>query len=69
MKCDICGGQFTPRKKDHYVSRDTGEVTGVVSAIITGSKEDQYYDTFDCPICGCQIIAQKRNRKVAEPQE
>lgn len=66
MKCSICGGQFTPRKNEHYISRDTSKSAGV-AAVITGYDEDQWYDTFDCPICGCQIVAQKRNRMVVAP--
>ncbi len=59
LKCKICGFDYSPTINEHYVSRDNGE-----SGIATDIKktEGNIYDTFDCPVCGCQIIAQERKR-------
>lgn len=59
-KCSVCGGTFPLVVKEHYISRDDGQV-GVV-ALFKAQPEDQLYDTFDCPHCGCQNIVQKRKR-------
>ena len=54
IKCKVCGCEFTPVIDKHYITRDNGE-----SGISTAFKhvEGNLYDTFDCPACGCQIIA------------
>ena len=59
IKCKVCGCEFTPVIDKHYITRDNGE-----SGISTAFKhvEGNLYDTFDCPACGCQIIAQGRKR-------
>lgn len=59
MKCTVCGFEFEPLLKNHYVSRDNGE-TGL--SVAFKNSEETLYDTFDCPQCGCQHIAQKRKR-------
>lgn len=61
LKCKICGREFEASKKDHYVSRSNGK-TGLMSSF---GNEDEctLYDTFDCPICGCQMVMQERNRE------
>lgn len=60
IKCKICGCEFNPIADKHYVSRDNGKV-GIVAAF-QANLEDKLYDTFDCPECGCQVIAQERKR-------
>lgn len=62
LKCNICEMEFAPVIEEHYVSRDDG-VSGMVAAI--RSPEGKHYDTFDCPNCGCQVIAQERKRQYA----
>ena len=59
IKCKFCGCEFTPVIDKHYITRDNGE-----SGISTAFKhvEGNLYDTFDCPACGCQIVAQERKR-------
>lgn len=59
IKCKVCGCEFTPVIDKHYIARDNGE-----SGLTTAFKhtEGNLYDTFDCPACGCQIIAQERKR-------
>ena len=59
LKCKICGFDYSPMINEHYVSRDNGEF-GLISVI--KKTEGNLYDTFDCPVCGCQIIAQERKR-------
>lgn len=60
MKCTVCGTEFMPVKKQHYVSRDLTR-TGMVT-VIAATDEPALYDSFDCPMCGCQVIAQTRKR-------
>ena len=59
IKCKVCGCEFTPVINKHYVARNYGE-RGIVTAF--KSTEGKLYDSFDCPACGCQIIAQERKR-------
>lgn len=61
IKCNICGHEFAPLLDNHYVSRDCGK-SGVVTVIT--DDEGKHYDTFDCPACGCQHLAQERKRTV-----
>lgn len=63
-KCGICGHMFPLMADKHYISRDDGQV-GVV-AMFKSLPEDQLYDTFDCPNCGCQCVVQKRKRALCE---
>lgn len=62
IKCKICDCEFVPELKSHYVSRDLGK-TGVVS-VFQSNDETQFYDTFDCPQCGCQMVMQERKRTI-----
>jgi len=61
LKCGICGCEFNATIEKHYISREKGKV-GL--AAISGGDEALEYDTFDCPQCGCQFVAQPRKRKV-----
>ena len=58
--CRICGYEFKGTKESHYISRD-GLETGI--ATIAKNQEPKLYDTFDCPFCGCQYVAQERKNK------
>lgn len=60
LKCKICDCEFVPEKKEHYVARTDGK-TGVVS-MFQSNDETGLFDAFDCPQCGCQVIAQERKR-------
>ena len=51
--CRICGYEFKGTKESHYISRDDSE-TGI--ATLAKKQEPKLYDTFDCPICGCQEV-------------
>lgn len=56
MECKICGTKFNAIIERHYIARDDGK-TG-----LTVSFEEGLYDAFDCPMCGCQVIAKGRKR-------
>lgn len=60
LKCKICGTEFPAIKEKHYISRDNGK-TGLSSAF-GSNDEEKIYDSFDCPMCGCQVVAQDRKR-------
>lgn len=62
LKCNICGLETSPTKAQHYISRGN-ERTGLVTVLC--EDESQLWDTFDCEWCGCQILAQRRNRAVS----
>lgn len=57
--CVVCGHEFRPHKSIHYISCDNRE-TGLVT--LGRHVEEDMYDTFDCPHCGCQNVVQKRKR-------
>ena len=60
LECKICGTKFNAIIERHYIARDN-EKTGL--AVAFGSTaEESLYDTFDCPMCGCQVIAKERKR-------
>lgn len=66
LKCKICGKEFEANLERHYISRDNGK-SGL--SVLVSDCEVQLYDTFDCPACGCQLIAQERKRLYAEKCE
>ena len=53
MKCNVCGLEFTPKKEDRYVATKT-------ECRLIGGIATTMHDCFDCPECGCQIVAQER---------
>lgn len=59
IKCKVCGQGFWPNIESHYKVRDI-EMTGL--STINRKEEVKHYDAFDCPYCGCQVIAQERKR-------
>lgn len=60
IKCKVCDCEFIPQVKGHYIARTDGK-TGVV-AVFQSNDETGLFDAFDCPQCGCQVIAQERKR-------
>ena len=60
MKCKVCGCDFPPVHEKHYVARDNEKVG--LTAAFQSNGESTLYDAFDCPMCGCQVIAQERKR-------
>lgn len=61
LKCKICGCEFNAVKERHYISRDNGKIG--LTTMFGSNPENRLYDTFDCPVCGCQIVAQERKSK------
>lgn len=61
LKCKICGTEFPAVKNRHYITRDDGKIG--LSVTFGSNPEEKLHDTFDCPMCGCQIIAQDRKRE------
>ena len=59
LKCKICECEFIPVIDKHYVARDNGK-SGLSTTF--ANVEGNLYDAFNCPACGCQIIAQERKR-------
>ena len=60
LKCKICGTEFPAIKEIHYIARDNGK-TGL-SMAFGSNDEEKIYDSFDCPMCGCQVVVQDRKR-------
>ena len=60
LKCKICGTEFPAIKERHYICRDAGKIG--LSAALGSKDEEKIYDSFDCPMCGCQVVAQDRKR-------
>lgn len=60
LKCKICGTEFPAIKERHYICRDAGKIE--LSAALVSKDEEKIYDSFDCPMCGCQVVAQDRKR-------
>lgn len=59
LKCKICGKEFEANLERHYISRDNCKSS---FSVLVSDYEVKLYDTFDCPACGCQLIAQERKR-------
>ena len=64
LKCKVCGTEFPAIEERHYIARDNSR-TGVV--IVISKDEEKIYDSYDCPMCGSQVIAQERKR-IFEPE-
>lgn len=60
LECKACGFKFNAVEDRHYVARDNGK-TGLTVAF-GSTSEESLYDAFDCPMCGCQVIAKERKR-------
>ena len=60
LECKVRGTKFNAIVEKHYIARDNGK-TGLAVAFGTNSEES-LYEAFDCPMCGCQVIAKERKR-------
>ena len=56
MKCNVCGHEFEPKKENRYLASKTDWK-------LIGGEQTWDYECFDCPVCGCQIVAQERFRE------
>lgn len=61
--CEFCGTEIPMTVDNHYIGRDDGDTPSAVNSLFSTSNEEQLYDCFDCPTCGCQMVAQTRKRK------
>lgn len=59
LKCKICGTEFPATKEIHYIARDNSR-TGAMA--VFSKDEEKLYDSYDCPVCGSQVIADERKR-------
>ena len=66
LKCKICGTEFPAIEERHYIARDNSRKG--LSAALGNVPEEAIYDVYDCPMCGCQVVAQERKR-ILEPEE
>lgn len=62
--CKVCGSKIVPRKANRYTVVDRVTAGGIANAMTGTYTEPEMYDAFDCPVCGCQMIAKKRLKKV-----
>lgn len=58
VECKSCGHVFELTEQRHYIAREKTEMFLIAS----NKMEPTLYDAFDCPICGCQYIANERKR-------
>lgn len=66
LECNVCGNKFIPKKENKYVVEDR-LITGGLQAAVAGQSEiPKRYDVFDCNICGCQVVAEERMKRVDE---
>lgn len=57
--CKVCGSKIVPRRENRYTAKSE-PAKGGLGAAIGGQQETTYYDCFDCSVCGCQFVAQRR---------
>lgn len=63
LTCKVCGEEFYPKEEDRYAVAEN-KVSGGLGSALNGTTEGpELYDCFDCPFCGCQIVAKKRLRQ------
>lgn len=67
LTCSVCGTEFIAQKKDHYVSVTDNAGSGF-SRLAGSAKPETYYDSFDCPQCGCQLRVNTRLMEVPEKE-
>lgn len=58
MKCKVCGKRFRPTKEKIYLAKGRTSLADVFKA------PAPTMECFDCPKCGCQIMANIREEKV-----
>lgn len=64
MKCTVCGKRFKPKKENKYIVAK--KTIGIAEMIVGGGEK---LECFDCPRCGCQIVAGTRLEKIIELTE
>ena len=61
LECSVCGMKFAPIAHWRY-SVEEDKITGMFAGI-SSTERPPLHDAFDCPRCGCQIIANSRMRR------
>lgn len=61
LECSICGLKFAPIAHWRYSVEEDKNVG--LFAGISNTERPPLHDAFDCPRCGCQIIANSRMRR------
>lgn len=62
LTCTVCGDEFYPKNEDGYVAAENEKSGGLAGALSGTAERPELYDCFDCPFCGCQIVAKRRLR-------
>ena len=65
IKCRVCGFEWTPTKEDHYIA----EAEKMVNKLVYADTKTEFYDAWDCPVCGAQFAVEGRKRTVEEMAE
>ena len=52
LKCDVCGMEFPPMASKKYTVQKSGGLFDFSPV--------KYFDAFDCPQCGCQVVGKER---------
>lgn len=63
LVCKVCGTRFAPTKSCRYTAATNNGGTGL-AGIVGNAKPEEFYDAYDCVFCGCQILVNKRLRRV-----
>lgn len=63
-ECKVCGSEIIPSKDTRYVVQERLSTGGISSALSGTYAEPKEYDAFDCNICGCQLVAKERLKRV-----
>jgi len=61
IKCKVCGKRFVLKHENKYLITKRG-----LSILAIG---DTVYECYDCPKCGCQIVANIREVGSVEVEE
>ena len=62
LTCKVCGEEFYPKDEDRYVTAENKTSGGLAGALNGTTEGPELYDSFDCPFCGCQVVAKRRLR-------
>lgn len=65
-KCGVCESKIVPNKNNRYVVKERLSSGGIGQAMSGVYTEPAEYDAFDCPVCGCQMVAKKRLRRAED---
>lgn len=57
VKCKVCGKRFEALKENKYLVVKSNGLTGAIN-----NNAETMFEAFDCPKCGCQHIANVRER-------